>query len=99
MNQYRKKPIVVEAFQMTPERREDNRDWPEWLNRAWNGDPGEPGTVSPAFMARGGRHLEINTLEGVMRIEWGDWIIRGVQGELYPCKPDIFMASYEVVVE
>lgn len=41
--------------------------------------------------------LLIPTLEGEMRAEFGDWIIRGVKGELYPCKPDIFAATYEVV--
>ncbi len=41
--------------------------------------------------------IEINTLEGTMVGEKDDWIIRGVQGELYPCKPDIFAATYESV--
>jgi len=41
--------------------------------------------------------LAIHTLEGVMRADVGDWIIRGVQGEHYPCKPDIFEATYEPV--
>ena len=39
--------------------------------------------------------LKINTLEGCMEASPGDWIIRGVQGEFYPCKPDIFEATYE----
>jgi len=39
--------------------------------------------------------LDIPTLEGVMHASPGDWIIRGIQGELYPCKPDIFAATYE----
>ena len=43
--------------------------------------------------------MEIVTLEGTMRANIGDWIIRGVQGELYPCKPDIFEATYEPVKE
>jgi hypothetical protein len=42
-------------------------------------------------------HVVIPTLEGEMRASVGDWIIRGVQGELYPCKPDIFAATYDVV--
>lgn len=42
-------------------------------------------------------HLSIDTLEGTMRADVGDWIIRGVQGEFYPCKPDIFLATYEPV--
>lgn len=41
--------------------------------------------------------LEIVTLEGKHLVSWGDWIIRGVKGELYPCKPDIFAATYEKV--
>jgi hypothetical protein len=41
--------------------------------------------------------ISIRTLEGVMRAELGDWIIKGVQGEFYPCKPDIFAATYEAV--
>ena len=41
------------------------------------------------------RDLCIRTLQGTLRVEPGDWIIRGVQGEYYPCKPDIFAATYE----
>ena len=41
--------------------------------------------------------LEIPTLEGTMRADYGDWIIKGVKGEFYPCKPDIFAATYEAV--
>lgn len=95
-HQYRKKPVVIEAFQMTEHRRWDNSEWPNWLNAAWQKkrhapnalwcDPEEPHTF-----------LHITTLEGVHDISWNDWIIRGVQGELYPCKPDIFAATYEKV--
>ena len=42
-------------------------------------------------------HVDIHTMEGTMRGEVGDWIIRGVKGEFYPCKPDIFAATYEPV--
>jgi hypothetical protein len=91
---YRKKPVVVEAFQMTRERRWDNQDWPSWLNLAWQGEPGE-GTVwiDPDDPKR--EALVCGTLEGVHRISWGDWIIKGIKGEIYPCKPDIFEATYE----
>lgn len=49
------------------------------------------------FVARegGGFDLEIRTLEGVMKADLGDWIICGVKGEFYPCKPDVFAATYE----
>ena len=41
--------------------------------------------------------IKINTLEGVHLASWGDFIIKGIKGEFYPCKPDIFEANYEVV--
>ena len=96
--QFKKKPVVIEAFQMTRERRQDNKDWPEWLNAAWNKEPGTEGAVSSVDYPRsdGEDELEIYTLEGVHQVGWNDWIIRGVKGELYPCKPDIFNATYEV---
>jgi hypothetical protein len=96
---YRKKPVVIEAFQMTPERRVDNRDWPEWMNRAWNYERGQPGALYPTIEGTGDGTVSIATLEGEHLVSWGDWIIRGVKGELYPCKPDIFAASYEAVEE
>lgn len=98
---FRKKPVVIEAFQMTKERRMANRDWPERLNRAWNMNWPDSGAVS--FNARfdssddADQRLVISTLEGVHLVDWGDWIIQGVKGELYPCKPDIFEATYERV--
>ncbi|MEQ1691403.1 MAG: hypothetical protein ABMA00_08975 [Gemmatimonas sp.] len=94
---FRKKPVVIEAFQMTRESRQDNSEWPEWLNRAWNGPEGQAGTVGCVDFPNsdGTDELNIVTLEGVHRVTWGDWIIQGVKGELYPCKPDIFAATYE----
>lgn len=47
MPKYRKKPVVVEAFQMTKDRRQDNSEWPEWLNIAWNANHNEPGAARP----------------------------------------------------
>jgi hypothetical protein len=92
---YRKRPVVIEAFQMTRERRWDNRDWPEWLNRAWNTEGEGCLRIDPDDPER--ERLYIGTLEGVHRVSWGDFIIQGVHGELYPCKPDIFEATYEPV--
>lgn len=93
-----RKPIVIEAFQMTRESRNDNKDWPEWLNRAWNreNEPGE-GTLWIDADDPELQRLVIGTLEGVHRVDWNDWIIQGIKGELYPCKPDIFEATYEPV--
>ena len=90
---YRKKPVIIEAFQMTKERRYDNSEWPNWLHEAWNKDIG----VGAMWGVQGGEQLCVGTLEGMHNITWGDWIIKGVKGELYPCKPDIFEATYEKV--
>ncbi len=98
MNTYRKKPIEIEAFQMTKERRWDNSEWPEWLNEAWNMEPDEVGCV---FICPDGNPgldvLMVVTLRGPVAVTPDDWIIQGVEGELYPCKPGIFEATYEPV--
>lgn len=100
MGRYRKKPVVIEAFQMTKERRWDNSEWPTWLNQAWQKGAGEGGVwIDPdadVIPSRGSaEELVCGTLDGVTRIDWDDWIIQGIKGELYPCKPDIFEATYE----
>lgn len=106
MPKYRKKPVVIEAFQMTKERRSDNSEWPQWLHEAWNKDFDEEGALFPEWKSNGfdplaipkrtgTDPLKIKTLEGVMSVDWDDWIIRGVNGEIYPCKPDIFEKTYE----
>jgi hypothetical protein len=94
MAKFRKKPVVVEAFQMTRARRWDNSEWPEWLHVAWNKDPSEGALFIDADDSHRER-LVIGTKEGVYRISWDDWIIQGIKGELYACKPDIFEATYE----
>ena len=84
MARYRKKPVEIEAIQ-------------------WDGDEATVDVIfhweiDPATsIALNGEHLHIATLEGDMRADVGDWIIRGVKGELYPCKPDIFAATYDPV--
>jgi len=90
---YRKKPVMIEAFQMTAARHESNEGWPEWLRAAWNKSSIHAGAVYEVV----GAGLYISTLEGQMKIGVGDYIIRGVKGELYPCKPDIFELTYEKV--
>ncbi len=93
---YVKKPVIVEAFQMTQERRQNNSEWPQWLHRAWNKEPGE-GSMWPVNYPKsdGKDRLCIGTKEGVHMVSWNDFIIQGVQGELYPCKPNIFWMTYE----
>lgn len=94
---FRKKPVVIEAFQMTREQRQDNKDWPDWLNEAWNKPHDAAGAVFPKDFpdSDGTDELCIFTMEGVHLVTFDDWIIRGVSGELYPCKPDIFERTYE----
>lgn len=81
MAQYRKKPVVIEAFIYWQENR------PDWFCDK----------VITNEIVTFETHCEIKTLEGVMRGEIGDYIIKGVKGEIYPCKPDIFEATYEKV--
>lgn len=93
---YRKKPVIIEAFQMTKERRWDNSEWPNWLHEAWQRGAGEGGVWIDADDPNKEK-LVIGTLEGVHRPSWDDWYIKGVKGEIYACKPDIFEQTYELV--
>jgi len=77
---YRKKPVVIEAWQNVTD-----AAIPEWLQGRGSGNAGG--------------NLTIVTLEGVMTASPGDWVIQGVKGEVYPCKPDIFVATYERVTD
>lgn len=95
---YRTKPVIKEAFQMTKERRWDNKHWPHWLITAWHKGPGENGLwINPDDEEQ--ERLVLGTLEGVHNVDWNDWIIQGLRGELYPCKPDIFEKTYEPIEE
>jgi hypothetical protein len=102
MPQFRKKPVVIEAFQLTAETRASNLSWPEWACSAWNKDDGRDGGVADegALSCEVGvpdGPLYVFTKEGRMQADIGDFIIQGVKGELYPCKPDIFASTYEAV--
>lgn len=90
---YRKKPVVIEAVQLN-ERCLIEEDW-FWDAVTRN----EIITHDNGKQAKGLAWCEIKTLEGVMVAKTGDYIIRGVQGELYPCKPDIFAETYEKTEE
>lgn len=85
---YRKKPVVVEAIQF-----QDDADTLVAINEELGLDP----TIGTYELGR--PQIVIETLEGEMRAEVGDYIIKGVKGEFYPCKPDIFEATYERVSE
>lgn len=83
---YRKKPVVIEALQFDGSHTSADsiiKTYPE-VAKAYN-----PSGYLDALL--------IKTLEGTMRADGGDWIIKGVKGELYPCKPDIFAATYDAV--
>ncbi len=79
MAKFRKKPIVVEAEQFFPQ----NSTWPAGVIDLADGNP----VVSSGY--------GIMTLEGLSLVDSGDWIITGIKGEKYPCKPDIFEMTYE----
>ena len=81
MPKFRNKPVVIEAEQFDPER----EPWPDGVYRVGGSLPDD----NPDLWWR------IDTLEGTHRVKPGDWIITGVKGERYPCKPDIFEATYE----
>jgi len=95
---FRKKPIEIEAVQWdgTAEGATPIIDWilssdATATYRCSNPDRcAENGGDTP-------HDIQIHTLEGVMTASVGDWIIRGVQGEFYPCKPDVFEATYEEI--
>lgn len=81
MPKYRKKPVIVEAKQLTEENMVEIKEWCG-------------GELIPNSRTEG-YDLFINTLEGLMHADINDYIIRGVEGEFYPCKPDIFEKTYE----
>lgn len=93
---FRKKPVVIEAVRYDGEWK-TIIDWMEKLVA-----PGEllfPFGTEPPITATSSGKLSIRTLEGTMTADIGDWIIRGIKGEFYPCSPDIFEATYERVGE
>jgi hypothetical protein len=82
---YRKKPVVVEAIQYNGR---NSADIFEFCGKPYDRHVREP---------VGKDYLEIVTLEGVMKAEPGYYIIKGINGEFYPCKPDIFLKTYEPI--
>lgn len=84
---YRKKPVVIEAVQFDGTKESANQ------LLGWIGSNGAD--AKRAHRTKPGHGLIIGTLEGDMSVSCGDFVIKGVQGEFYPCKPDIFAATYE----
>ena len=91
MAKYRKKPVEIEAVQWTGDNLREVIDFTGLHPSAekWTWEEYE------AVVAQDG--LKIFTLEGPLKAAVLDWIIRGVQGEFYPCKPDIFEQTYEAI--
>lgn len=87
MPKFKKKPVVIEARQLTIKNQKEISEW-----------CGSTRTYSNPPM-REVVGIVIPTLEGEMQATYGDWIIQGVQNEFYPCKPDIFEKTYEPVDE
>lgn len=87
---FRKKPVVIEAIQYNGKNGSEIYNWS-------NGRVIESPVLEPTSLNPSGAYLQIETLEGTMTAIYADWIIRGVKGEFYPCKPDIFEQTYEKV--
>jgi hypothetical protein len=85
MSKYRKKPVVIEAVQF------------DGTDASYNDVQALADLSKMGILETCEQGIKISTLEGVMVAGPGDWIIRGVKGELYPCKPDIFAATYDEV--
>ncbi len=93
---FRKKPVVIEAFQWTERARGDMGEWPDFVRTAFAMQSDEYGALwTRPDVIGGGTTLFVRTLEGPLTVAVNDWIIKGVQGELYPCAPDIFELTYE----
>jgi hypothetical protein len=103
MAKYRKRPVVIDAVQFTREIAEGSESLPSGVrmcSRQLGPDNRFPEHMKEYWPNYEGYHKHvITTLEGVMRVEIGDWVITGVKGEKYPCKPDIFAATYEPAPE
>jgi len=87
MAKYRKRPVIIEAVQFF--------DTKEGMAEVMRFVP----LAGILGDSRYGWYLTIKTWEGTMTAQPGDWIIRGIKGEYYPCKPDIFEATYELMEE
>ena len=97
---WRKKPVVIEAWRFDPT--SPPTEVPSWVPLSWFAIENVPEYYPRQFdgkievrYRKGSPIINVPTLEGTMTARIGDWIIRGVKGEVYPCKPDIFEATYE----
>lgn len=91
MSLYRKKPVVIEARQFTTHGPLTGGELAAWCGGRYFPESPFAAAYQPV--------IEIGTPEGTVTAQLGDWIIKGVQGEFYPCKSDIFAATYEEVAD
>ena len=101
MKKYRKKPVVIEAIQFVITREipckygihkdTNSHDIAKFMEQIIQVK------TTPSDVPEGRTYIEIPTLEGIMQANINDYIIKGVNGEFYPCKPDIFEKTYELV--
>jgi hypothetical protein len=85
---YRKKPVVIEATQFWPDKKPHPEGVEEFIQKQTEDVQGYKSTLYG---------WRVTTLEGPLIVSAGDWIITGVKGEKYPCKPDVFEMTYEQV--
>jgi len=90
IKKYCKKPVVVEAIKYTGSNGFELKTWSD--GAVYESPVSEPTKANPT-----GAYVQVKTLEGIMTGIVGDFIIKGVNGEFYPCKPDIFDKTYEEV--
>lgn len=90
---FRKKPVVIEAIQYKGTKPSVSEVF-NFVSGNWTGNSAMWERFSDHVIKNG---LSIDTLEGTMLASVNDWIIKGVNGEFYPCKPDIFEKTYEAI--
>lgn len=96
MGKYKKKPVVVEAIRWTGSNLEEIRNF---VGNDLIENYIEHFDIERALIKQTLAGIAINTLEGIMRVDYGDYIIKDVNNELRPCEPDIFEQTYEEVIE
>jgi len=96
MAQFRKKQVVIEAFQLSYRMALGQEPAPAWFVDACDRNKISVHVTDKILYSQ---YCIISTLEGKMKADAGDFIIQGVNGEIYPCKPDIFEKTYEAIIE
>ena len=93
---YRKKPVVIEAIQWNGN---NLKEVMEFICSEFSYEENTDYVTNKFNYRKVTKKLSINTLEGKMEVSEGDYIIKGIKGEFYPCKPDIFINTYDEVEE